>query len=151
MKNSFNEADTQATIARINQLTPDTQALWGKMSVAQMLAHCCVAYEMFYEKERFPKNNFIAKFFLKSFVKPMVVGPKPYKKNQQTAPVFLIKDERNFDAEQAKLIAFLEKTQQLGADHFHGKESHSFGKLTSDEWNVLFSKHLDHHLTQFGV
>jgi len=151
MKNLFNAFETNEIIERIQQLTPETQPLWGKMSVAQMLAHCSVAYEMFYEKERFPKNNFIAKFFLKSFVKPMVVGPKPYKKNQQAAPVFLIKEEKNFDKEKAKLVGFIEKTQQLGANYFHEKESHSFGKLSSEEWNVLFSKHLDHHLTQFGV
>lgn len=151
MKNLFDATEAQEAIGRIQQLKPNTSAQWGKMSVAQMLAHCSVAYEMFYEKERFPKNNFLMKFFLKTFVKSAVVGPKPYKKNQQTAPAFLIKDEKDFEMEKAKLIAFIKKTQELGADYFHQKESHSFGKLTSDEWNVLFAKHLDHHLTQFGV
>ena len=32
-----------------------------------------------------------------------------------------------------------------------GRESLSFGPLTAVEWNGLFSKHLDHHLQQFGV
>ena len=68
MKNLFNATDTKEAIGRIQQLTPNTSALWGKMSVAQMLAHCSVAYEMFYDKERFPKNNFLMKFFLKTFV-----------------------------------------------------------------------------------
>ena len=43
------------------------------------------------------------------------------------------------------------KTQELGEQYFDGKESHSFGNLTSNEWNNLFYKHLEHHLTQFGV
>jgi hypothetical protein len=39
----------------------------------------------------------------------------------------------------------------MGADAFEGKESNSFGKLTASEWNIMMYKHLDHHLTQFGV
>ncbi|MCJ8164098.1 hypothetical protein MKJ04_04535 [Pontibacter sp. E15-1] len=33
----------------------------------------------------------------------------------------------------------------------HWQESHSFGRLSSQEWNNMFYKHLDHHLSQFGV
>jgi len=78
-------------------------------------------------------------------------GPKRYKKNSRTAPMFIISDKREFDTEKQRLIDHLKKTQQLGVAHFNGKESHSFGALTSKEWNTLFSKHLDHHLQQFGV
>ncbi len=45
----------------------------------------------------------------------------------------------------------MNKTQQLGENHFDGKESHSFGALNSKEWNNMFVKHLEHHLKQFGV
>ena len=38
-----------------------------------------------------------------------------------------------------------------GEQNFEGRKSHSFGPLTTAEWNVMFYKHLDHHLTQFGV
>ena len=34
---------------------------------------------------------------------------------------------------------------------FDNRESHSFGKLSKTEWSNMFYKHLDHHLTQFGV
>ena len=80
-----------------------------------------------------------------------MVNGIPYKKNIQTAPEFIIKDSKNFDLEKNRLIDYLIKTQQLGGDYFDGKESNSFGKLTKQEWNNLFYKHLDHHLTQFGV
>lgn len=46
MKNVFDPAVTAELIHRIEQLTPQSPALWGKMSVDQMLAHCNVAYEM---------------------------------------------------------------------------------------------------------
>lgn len=69
----------------------------------------------------------------------------------RTAPAFLIKGNKNFDAEKARLIDYLVKTEKLGSIYFDGKESHSFGPLNKTEWNNLFSKHLQHHLTQFGV
>lgn len=150
MKNLFNHNDSQDTIKRIKLLKPDSQAQWGKMNVAQMLAHCNVAYDMAYTN-KYEKPGAIKTFFLKLFVKSAVVGPKPYPKNGRTAPDFIVADERDFQKEQQKLIDYLLKTQQLGAAHFEGRESHSFGLLNSQEWNVLFAKHLDHHLRQFGV
>ncbi|RCR71460.1 DUF1569 domain-containing protein [Larkinella punicea] len=148
--NIFTTAVSEKVVQRINQLKPDTQPLWGKMTVAQMLAHCNVTYEMTYENQH-PRPNFLMKFILKTFVKKAVTGPAPYQRNSQTAPAFLIKDARDFEAERNRLIAYLSKTQQLGENHFDNKESHSFGNLSKDEWNTMFYKHLDHHLGQFGV
>jgi hypothetical protein len=150
MINIFNKQETDAVIARINKLTPDTKPLWGKMSVDQMLAHCNVSYELAYENIH-PKPNALMKVFLKLLVKQSVVNETPYKKNLRTAPVFIIADHKNFEAEKKRLIGYIHKTQELGADHFDGRESHSFGKLTKAEWNNMFAKHLDHHLVQFGV
>ncbi len=149
-KNLFEEKETQETIDRIHQLQANTQPKWGKMNVAQMLAHCNVAYELIYT-DKHPKTTGFKKLMFKLFVKPIVVGPKPYKKNNKTAPMFLITDQRDFEQEKARLTEHLKKTQQLGATHFNGKESHAFGALSEKEWNTMFSKHLDHHLQQFGV
>lgn len=150
MKNIFDRSVSNEVIARINKLKPDTKPLWGKMSVEEMLAHCNVTYELVYDNIH-PKNNAFKKWLLKTFVKNMVVGEKPYKKNSRTAPEFLITTSKNFQEEKQRLIAYIEKTQQLGSEYFEGRESHSFGKLKTTEWNNMFYKHLDHHLNQFGV
>ncbi len=150
MKNIFDSKETEAVIDRINKLSPTTRPLWGKMSSDQMLAHCNVTYEMAFD-DKHKKPNGFTKFMLKLFVKNTVVGNKPYKKNSRTAPQFLITNARNFVEEKARLTDYLKKAQSLGEDYFDGKESHSFGKLTKQEWNNMFYKHLDHHLTQFGV
>lgn len=149
-KNLFDEKESRETIERINKLTPETEHLWGKMDVAQMLAHCNVAYELVYT-DKHPKPKGFQKFMIKLFAKNIVVGSKPYKKNSRTAPMFLIANECDFEKEKTRLVDYLQKTQQLGAEHFDGKESHAFGPLNEKEWNTLFSKHLDHHLQQFGV
>ena len=90
-------------------------------------------------------------FILKNLVKGGLVNEKPNKKNASTAPEFIIKDDRNFDEEKNRLIQYINRTVQLGQNHFEGRTSMIFGEMTSTEWNNLFYKHLDHHLTQFGV
>ena len=150
MKNIFNQAVVTEITNRIEKLRPETKALWGKMPVHNMLAHCNVVYEMVYE-DKHPKPNAIMKFIIKTLVKDSVVNDKPYKKSSMTSPAFIIKDEREFEKEKSRLIDYLLKTQQLGEGYFDKKESHSFGVLTKSEWNNMFYKHLDHHLSQFGV
>lgn len=150
MKSVFNQNDVNDIIARINALSINTQPQWGKMNVAQMLAHCNVAYEMAFENNH-PKAGFFKRLLLNLFVKPTVVGDKPYKKNSPTAPAFLITSEKDFETEKGRMIDYLHKTKSLGEKYFEGKESVSFGKLTAQEWNTMFYKHLNHHLTQFGV
>lgn len=150
IKNLFDLPIVNEIVDRINRLTADTKPLWGRMSVSQMLAHCNVTYEMVYD-DIHPKPNTFMKFILKLLVKSKVVSEKPYAHNLRTAPSFLIKDEKEFEKEKARLIAYIRKTQKLGPSHFDGKESHSFGKLAKQEWNNMFYKHLDHHLSQFGV
>lgn len=150
MKNVFDSNDVNEFIGRINKLTPETQPQWGKMSADQVLAHLNVAYDMTYT-DKYPKPKGLKKFLIKAFAKKMVVGDKPYPKNGRTAPEFLISDKRNFEQEKKKLVDNINKTKDLGAEQFNGRESHAFGPLSTKEWNTLFSKHLDHHLTQFGV
>ena len=73
-----------------------------------------------------------------------------------STPLFLlyplyIKDEKNFEDEKMRLIAFVTRILEAGSDYFDNYESHSFGKLNKNEWNNMFYKHIDHHLRQFGA
>jgi len=151
MKKVFDQEIASELVDRVNKLSPASKAFWGKMNVAQMLAHCNIPYEMVYEPGKHPRPNAFIRFILKLLVKSTVVGNKPYKHNAKTAPAFLIKDDKDFDAEKKRLIDYINTTQQLGENYFDGRESHSFGALTKEEWNNMFYKHLDHHLRQFGV
>ena len=149
--NIFEREVSDGIIERLNALTPESQRQWGKMSVDQMLAHCNVAYECIYEPEKHPKPKFPISLILKYIVAPIVVGEKPPKKNSPTGPQFIIKSDKDFDAERARLIEYINRTTELGSDHFDGTESHSFGVLNKKQWSNMLYKHIDHHLTQFGV
>lgn len=153
-KNIFESDGAHSLISRLEQLSPDAQPEWGQMNVAQMLAHCSKPFETVYDPayaQKHPRPNALLRFIIKLVVKPIVVGDKPFKRNARTAPEFVIDDEREFATERERLINFIKQVHEEGAESFHQKENHSFGRLTSDEWSMLFYKHTDHHLTQFGV
>jgi hypothetical protein len=150
MKNIFSSEVCEEIIARINQLSVQSTPEWGKMNVAQMLAHCNVTYELVFENKH-PKPNALVRFLLKVIVKNYVVSDKPFKRSSQTSPAFIIANDRDFETEKSRLIAYINQVQKLGSAYFEGKESHSFGALKATEWNAMFYKHLDHHLSQFGV
>jgi len=102
MKSVFDPIDVHETLNRIIRLTPETQAKWGKMNVAQMLAHCNVTYEMIYENIH-PKPNPILRLFLKLVIKGKVVSDKPYPPNSPTAPAFIISDAKQFEKKEPDL------------------------------------------------
>ncbi|WP_449438977.1 DUF1569 domain-containing protein [Pedobacter steynii] len=131
LPNIFSKSVSDEIITRINNLTPEGQPEWGKMDVTRMLAHCNVTYELVYEDIHKKPKAFL-KFILKLMIKNKVVNEKPYGKNGATAPQFLITDAKVFETEKARLIDYIEKTQQLGEAHFDNKESHSFGVLNKD-------------------
>lgn len=150
-KDIFSKEVTDEVVTRINKLQTVSQPQWGKMNVSQMMAHCSIPYAITFEPEKFKKPNFFMKLLLKNFVRKFVVNEVPYKPNSQTAPYFLVTDERDFEKEKALLIKNIVATQELGRSYFEGLENFSFGKMTAHEWNNMYYKHIDHHLRQFGV
>jgi hypothetical protein len=61
MNSIYNEADNKAIIARINSLSLESSALWGKMSVDQMCKHCTGAINVAFDKQEV-KVNFLMRF-----------------------------------------------------------------------------------------
>lgn len=146
----FSKQVSDNIINRINKLQAGTQPQWGIMNASQVMAHCNVTYEMVYT-DKHPAPGFPLSLILKLLVKKKVVTEVPYGKSSPTAPAFKTLGEYDFEAERKRLIGYIGQTQQLGRKEFEGKKSLSFGNLSAEEWNVMFYKHLNHHLTQFGV
>ena len=109
MKNIFEESVNNEVVERINKLTDNSNSVWGKMSVSQMLAHCNVTYEMAFDEINEIKPKGIKKWLLTKFVKPTVVGDKPYSKNGRTAPSFIKEGKYEFNIEKLRLIDYLNK------------------------------------------
>ena len=148
MKSLFNSAHNREIIDRINKLTNESNALWGKMNVSQMLYHCQVPLEVAYGELKL-KKTFIGFLFGRIAKKQLLT--KPFKKHLPTDKHFLVKHQPEFENSRKKLIALVERFAVDGTAGIT-KDSHPFfGKMTSEEWDILQWKHLDHHLSQFGA
>ncbi|MEY3844442.1 MAG: hypothetical protein RL293_864 [Bacteroidota bacterium] len=149
--NIYSPETTVELATRISSLTNETPALWGKMNAGQMLSHCCVAYQQVLG-ENTDKPGMMMKWMLKTFFKQSMVNEVPYRPNLPTGPTF-VRLNQNFDieTEKGKLIAYVQKIQELGPEQLSAIPSLSLGKLSAMEWNNLLYKHIDHHLRQFGV
>jgi hypothetical protein len=149
MKSLFNPADNQEIIDRINKLTPETLPDWGKMNVAEMLAHAQQPMKVALG-ELIIKPSVFGKFFGR-FIKNGLLNDEPFKKGLPTAKEFLTPHHGKFEEEKNSLIALIQKFKNGGPDGISKDPHPFFGKMTGDEWDVFQWKHLDHHLRQFGV
>lgn len=147
---SLFDADTyNSIIERMNKLSPNTERQWGKMNVAQMLAHCKEAFKVPLSEKPMPRM--LLGILLGWAFKSKLYSDEPWKKNLPTAPNFIIKNEREFNKEKQELMEMVHQFYTKGAKEA-GKFPHPmFGKLTTEQWGQSMYKHLDHHLQQFGV
>jgi len=150
MRNLFDPAAVSEIKTRLGSLRPDSQRQWGSMGPAQAVAHCTGGLELALGDNR-PPRILIGRL-IGWAVKPLVVrDDKPFRRNSPTIPDLIVKDERDLNAERARLSAIIDRFAAAGPKGCTGHPHSFFGRLTPDEWAVLMYKHLDHHLRQFGT
>lgn len=147
IKNLFDPSVKKEIIARINKLTPDTKQLWGKMNVSQMLAHVQLPIRIAYGTHE-PKGSFLLKLIGPLF-KSQLWNEKPWKQNLPTDPTFVMTgQEKEFEREKTALLDLVNRFSEATIT----REKHPvFGKIDKQNWSKAMWKHLDHHLSQFGV
>ena len=148
MQNMFNAVDRLEIERRLAALLPSSARQWGKMNVAQMLAHCAVALEAPLGERR-KAQAFLGRL-LRPFILSSVLGEKPLRHDSPTDPDFVMADTREFSQEQARLVDRLGRFCERGPSASDGQVHSFFGKLSGQQWGRLVYKHLDHHLRQFG-
>ena len=149
MKTLFQKEVVDEVLGRIDMLTPETQRLWGKMSVNQMLAHCSVGIRTA-KGELFLKSGFFLKL-VGSIFKSQTTNEKHFSKGSPTHPGFIIGDTAGFEKEKQSLIGLIRQFHKDGEGKTTTNPHAFFGKLTPTQWGSLMYKHIDHHLRQFGV
>ena len=147
VKNLFEPGVKQEIIDRINKLTPETKQQWGKMNVAQMLAHVQRPIGIALGTHQ-PKGSFLLRLIGPLF-KSKLWDEKPYKQSLPTDPTFVMTgEEKDFEKEKSLLLSMI---NNFSKENIAGEQHPVFGKLTKDNWSKATWKHLDHHLKQFGV
>ncbi|HEX7902523.1 MAG TPA: DUF1569 domain-containing protein [Chitinophagaceae bacterium] len=146
VKNLYDPLVKQEIVDRINKLTPQTQPQWGKMDVAQMLAHCQMPMGVATGKYKL-KGGFFLKL-VGPFFKKKLFDDTPFKQNLPTDNSFKITDPKDFEKEKQELLGMV---SDFSETTMAGEPHPFFGKLTNEQWSRGSWKHLDHHLKQFGV
>jgi transposase InsO family protein len=149
MKNLFNRQDTSEIIERINRLTSQTPHLWGKMDVAQMLAHCGNGLEMAMGIIN-PRRVFIGRL-IGGFLKSVYTNEKPFSKDSPTSEEIKVTTPKDFATEKNRLIQLVKQFSEGGESRCTKHPHPFFGKLTPAEWSIGMYKHIDHHFRQFGA
>jgi hypothetical protein len=150
MKNLFEPATVEEVKQRMAQLRPDSERQWGKMNVAQMVAHCSGGMEWAVGDKR-PPRMFVGRV-LGRIVKPKVfANDEPMRRNSPTSKDLMVQDDRSLESERERLTGLVERFAKGGSGGCTRHPHSFFGPLTPEEWAVLMYKHLDHHLRQFGV
>lgn len=148
MYNLFDRNKADQLLARLEKITPDHKAQWGKMSASQMLAHCAVALDTPFGKDR--KQGLMGLLFGK-MGKKSTLKPEPFRQGLPTDPSFTVKDQRNFEKEKARVEANIKKFVSGGPSAITCKKHPFFGEFSVNDWSFLMHKHLDHHFRQFGA
>jgi hypothetical protein len=149
MKNLFERDTVDELTARVDTLQPTTQRQWGKMDVAQMMAHCAAALEMASGRIN-PPRALIGRL-LAPLVRSIYTNEKPFAQNYPTDKQLLVADQRDFLREQERLKVCIRGFHEGGEAACTRHPHPFFGVLSPADWGRGMYKHLDHHLRQFGA
>ena len=134
-------------LRRLKALSPDAARRWGKMSVTQMLWHVNEAMEgalgrIQAEPMKVPLPRPLLKFLVLNF---------PWGKGAPTLKRWVPKsDNYDFASEHARCLRLVGELASKPLDDAW-PDSPTLGRMTGNEVSRLQAKHLNHHLTQFGV
>ncbi len=152
MKNILNPEVTKEIYNRLEKISENSQRLWGKMTVNQMVCHLRDQIRLALGEINIPPQN----VFLKPLIKYLILlGPPTPKGKVKTFPEIdqslgngskPTNLENDINLLKEKIDEFIDKDESFGFS-----EHAAFGKLNKKQWGRLIYLHLDHHLKQFGV
>jgi len=147
MKTIFDKTTRDELINRINTLTENSTAQWGKMNIYQMLKHCTLWQEMILGRVKC-KRVFIGRLLGKMALKSSLKNDKPMMRHAVTSPELKVKEvDGDIASEKAKWIALIEEHAHFSNPEFVHP---FFGRMTKEQVGYHTYKHTDHHLRQFN-
>ena len=154
MKNLFQKEAQSEIDNRIDKITADSAALWGKMNVGEMICHVSDQLRMALgDIETTDASNWLQRNLLITFIMWGLKAPKGKVQTsveleqhggKGTKPETLAADK---DKLKILIQRFIERNETGGTYSRHSV----FGQLNNKRWSKLAYSHLDHHLEQFGA
>ncbi len=149
MNSLYNSQCREELKNRIAALKPDMTPLFGKMAPSKAVAHLIDQMKVAEGKKESRERN--TGFFTKRIMRPLVIHWLPWPKGKvETVPEMLETAPGDFEQDKQTLQTLIDefpKEVVAGSRNVHP----AFGPLCGREWAILSYRHLDHHLSQFGV
>ncbi|RYZ26892.1 MAG: DUF1569 domain-containing protein, partial [Sphingobacteriales bacterium] len=133
METIMNTATRIALSERVQALSDQHMASWGKMNVLQMISHCILFEEMTLGKTKY-KQVLLGKLFGKMALRDFMKD-KPIRKNTPTAPELIpVLHNESLDQLKTRWVALL---SQYEAFSNHDFIHPFFGKLKAEQIGIL--------------
>ncbi|MHB1310705.1 MAG: DUF1569 domain-containing protein [Gemmatimonadaceae bacterium] len=135
----------RALLARIDRLSPDTPARWGRFTAPRMVSHLVAAIGMGLGDVAVVPHGGVMRI---PAIRYLIIHVMPWPKGAPTAPEMLARIPASWPADIAALKVLVERAAANEAGHWHPHPA--FGTLSARDWGALIHRHVAHHLTQFG-
>ncbi len=145
----FENEKRQQILGRIGRLSASANGRWGKMTAPEAICHMADGLLIaFGEKPVTFKPSLLSTWLGRWFV---IYSPIPWPKGkiQATREFFETRPSPDFEKNRTLLVNLVQRfekgpNQKWGVSPF-------LGPLSPGDWATLNYRHIDHHLTQFGV
>lgn len=135
-------------LARLDRLSPDTPARWGRFTCPDMVAHLNESMRMALGEVTPAVKKVPVRYFP---LKQIVIYLLPIPKGVPTAPELLVRSGRAVWAEELKRFRELLPRLVARSGSTSWPSHPIFGSMSRGAWGALGYKHFSHHFTQFGV
>jgi hypothetical protein len=134
-------------VSRVERLSADRPARWGRMTCPQMVVHITDAFALYVGDLAAAGKRTPLRF---TPLKQAFVYLLPIPKNVPTAPELIARVPEDWQSEVARLLGAMDSfTAQRARTDWPAHPV--FGPLSTRAYGVLAYKHTDHHLRQFGA
>lgn len=154
MTNFMSTSDRNRLLEQFKKLTPDRVPVFGLMTAQHMVEHVCITFSLSNGRREIPQTTpeRLANITKRRLLESDMAFPKGFKApvlpENETLPYQYDSLDAAIDALEKEIDAFEEWFQK----NPESRPVHPvMGPLTYDEWQVFHSKHLTHHLEQFGL
>lgn len=144
----FDPKDRQQILDRVSSLTPESRRRWGRMNATQAVVHMADQLQMALGKIPSGRPRGPLRFAPLRWLSIHLI---PWPRGRVKAPRELFTTAPGeFEADLRELRDLVARF--AAADpNVEWPEHPLFGRLSGRDWGVLAWRHMDHHLTQFGV
>lgn len=147
MKSTFQSDARHELLERLDRLTAEHRALWGRMTAPQMVSHLLESMRMALGDLAVVPKRLPLRY---PPIKQLAIYWMPFAKGRPTAPELIARVPAAWSVDVAALAETFARFAARDPNR-RWPDHPAFGAMTGRAWARLTYRHADHHFRQFGV